>query len=89
MAGAQSPVQRGTPKRRDAERLMWERTMRRLRVSTRLLAAVLLALLVRMLAIGANLLLGLTAVVVAALLLGSLLITSQGRRLEPRRPRRG
>ncbi len=65
--------------------------MRRLRVTVRLLAAVLLALSVRVVVSGINVVIGLTGVVVASLLIDSLLLARQGRRLEPtsRRERSG
>jgi hypothetical protein len=57
--------------------------MRRLGVTTRLLAAVLLAVIARMLIFGPTLTTGLTATVIAALNLASLLLTRYGRRHEP------
>jgi ABC-type transport system involved in cytochrome bd biosynthesis fused ATPase/permease subunit len=65
--------------------------MRRLRVTIRLLAAVLLALAVRVVISGINVVTGLTGALVAGLLIVSLLLARQGRRLEPtsRRERGG
>lgn len=65
--------------------------MRRLRVTVRLLAAALLALSVRVVVSGINVVIGLTGGFVACLLIVSLLLARQGRRLEPtsRRGRSG
>jgi hypothetical protein len=57
--------------------------MRRLRVTVRLLAAVLLTLAVRVIVSGINAVIGLTGGIVAALLVASLVLARQGRRLEP------
>jgi hypothetical protein len=62
---------------------VWEREMRRLGVSTRVLAAVLLALIARILVSGLTLAGGVAAMVCAALTLASLLLTRYGRRHEP------
>jgi hypothetical protein len=65
------------------ERAVWEREMRRLRVSVRLLTAILLALATRSIAAGITPTLGLTGAIVAVLLISSLVLTNHGRRLEP------
>lgn len=70
----------------ELERAVWERVMRRLRVSTRLLSAVLLALVARAIGSGLGFAVELSATIVAFLLLVALLLTRQGRRLEPRVP---
>jgi hypothetical protein len=57
--------------------------MRRLRLTVRLLAAILLALAVRVIVSGMNAVIGLTGGIVATLLVASLVLTRQGRRLEP------
>ena len=57
--------------------------MRRLRVTARLLAAVLLALAIRAIVSGVNAATGLTGLVIAGLLVVTLLLMRQGRRLEP------
>jgi len=64
-------------------RLVWERSMRRLRVSTRLLGAILLALLARMILIGATLMTAMTSAIIAVLVIASVLPTRMGKRLEP------
>jgi hypothetical protein len=69
---------------RGLDRLTWERMMRRLRVTTGLLGAILLALLARMIILGATLLAGLTSAFIAVLVIAALLLTRQGKRLEPR-----
>lgn len=73
------------------KRSTWEQAMRRLRVTVRLLAAVLLALSVRVVVSGINVVIGLTGGIVAGVLVLSLLLARQGRRLEPtsRRERSG
>jgi hypothetical protein len=63
--------------------------MRRLRVTTRILAAVLVALCARGVLAGMNTAIGLTAAMVAALLVVSLILTRQGHRLEPTSRRGG
>ena len=65
------------------KRAVWEREMRRLRVSARVLIAVLLALAVRVVVSGINAVIGFTAAIVAGLLIVSLGLARQGRRLEP------
>jgi Flp pilus assembly protein protease CpaA len=65
------------------DRAAWEREMRRLIVSNRLLSAVLLAVTVRMIVSGLTLASGFTVAIIAVLLLASLLLTRQGHRLEP------
>ncbi len=57
--------------------------MRRLRVTARLLTAVLLALAVRVIVSGINPVIGLTGGILAGLLVVSLVLARQGRRLEP------
>jgi hypothetical protein len=59
---------------------IWGREMRGLRFGTR----VLLALAARVLASGVNFAIGLSGTIVAVLLLASILLTLQGRQLEPR-----
>jgi hypothetical protein len=75
----------------ELKRSAWERAMKRLRMTVRLLAALLLALAVRVAVSGINVVIGLTGGIVAGLLIVSLLLARQGRRLEPtsRRERRG
>jgi hypothetical protein len=80
-----------SPRARDADRIrveryLWERTMRRLRISNWLLAALLIALIVRLLIAGAAIAGVLAATTIAAVLLAMLRLTSQGRRLEPPLP---
>lgn len=65
------------------DRLVWERVMRRLHVTARLLAAVLLALAARMILGGPSLVIDLMTAVTAAILLASLLLIRHGRGLEP------
>ncbi len=65
------------------ERAVWEREMRRLRITVRLLTAILLALAARAIVGGINPTLGLTCAVVAVVLVASLLLTNYGRALEP------
>ena len=65
------------------DRAAWEREMRRLIVSNRVLSAVLVAVTVRMVVSGLTLASGVTVVIVAILLVASLLLTRQGHRLEP------
>lgn len=57
--------------------------MRRLHVTTRLLATVLLALAARAVVLGINAVIGLTGGIVAGLLVVALVLAHQGRRLEP------
>jgi len=64
-------------------RLVWERSMKRLRVSTRLLGAILLALLARMIIVGATLITALTSAIIAVLVIASVLLTRMGKHLEP------
>jgi hypothetical protein len=59
--------------------------MHRLHVSTRLLTVVLLAILAHMVASGASVPVAVTAAIIAGLLIFSLLLTRQGRQLEPPR----
>jgi hypothetical protein len=70
------------------DRAAWEREMRRLIVSNRLLSAVLVAVTVRMIVSGLTLASGFTVAIIAVLLLASLLLTRQGHRLEPPPPPR-
>ena len=72
---------------RELDRLAWERTMKRLRASTRALAAILVALAARMIVFGATALAALVAAILALLTLASVLLTRQGRQLEPSRTR--
>lgn len=65
------------------DRAAWEREMRRLIVSNRVLSAVLVAVTVRMVVSGLTLASGFTVLIVAILLVASLLLTRQGHRLEP------
>ncbi|HEX3519452.1 MAG TPA: hypothetical protein VHT29_10510 [Solirubrobacteraceae bacterium] len=65
------------------ERAAWERVMRRLRVCTAFLGAVLLALAARVVVSGVTFAAALSGVIVLALLVASLLLTRHGRRLEP------
>jgi Flp pilus assembly protein protease CpaA len=65
------------------DRATWEREMRRLIVSNRLLSAVLVAVTVRMVVSGLTFASGFTVAIVAILLVASLLLTRHGHRLEP------
>ncbi len=62
---------------------IWEREMRRLRVSTRLLATALVAVLARIILAGPTAMTGLVAAVFAVLTLASLLLSHYGQRREP------
>ena len=68
------------------ERAVWEREMKRLRLSARLLGAVLVALGVRVVVSGINVTIAVTAGIVTGLLVLCLVFTRQGRRLEPTSP---
>jgi hypothetical protein len=68
------------------DRAVWEREMRRLRSGSRLLLMVLIALGVRVIVAGLTVVIGLTLAIIGVLFLASLLLTRQGRRLEPRDP---
>jgi hypothetical protein len=57
--------------------------MRRLRTCTRLLSAVLVALIARMFIVGLNAAIELAGSVVVPLLIGALLLLRQGRRINP------
>jgi hypothetical protein len=63
---------------------VWEREMRRLRMLVRLLAAVLLALVVRAVLVGVTAAMSLSAVILSVLEIAALILLRQGRRLEPR-----
>lgn len=65
---------------------MWEREMRRLRFTSRLLATVAGALLLRIAVSGLTFATGFSLAIVIALLIGALLLHRQGRRIEPRAP---
>ncbi|MGB9185038.1 MAG: hypothetical protein WCB67_13335 [Solirubrobacteraceae bacterium] len=67
-------------------RATWEREMRRLSIGRRVLFAVLLALAARVIVSGLNFASGVSLAVVAALFVASLVLTRQGRRLEPSQP---
>jgi hypothetical protein len=67
----------------ELEPATWERIMRRLRVLTGVLSAVLLALGVRMIVFGPKVVTAATSAIIAVLLVAALLLTRQGRRLEP------
>jgi hypothetical protein len=83
-AGARGRPSRSQARTRDQlRRSAWEREMRRLRVIVRLLAVVLLALAARMVVSGINAVIGVTGGIVAGLLVAALLLTREGRRLEP------
>jgi hypothetical protein len=60
--------------------------MRRLSIGRRVLLVVLLVLAARVIVSGLNFASGLSLAIVAALFVVSLLLTAQGRRLEPSRP---
>jgi hypothetical protein len=83
---ARSPA-RGDSTRRTLGRADWEQAMNRLRICSRLLTMVLLALVVRALVSGVTPAVGWSAAIIALLLLASLLLTAHGRRLDPDRPR--
>ena len=72
-----------------SERADWQRIMRRLRVSSRVLAAVLAALAARAVLVGPTVAVGVSAAVVAVLLLASLMLSAEGRRLAPSPPADG
>ena len=65
---------------------MWEREMRGLRLSARLLAAVAGALLLRIAISGLTFAIGVGLAIVMMLLIGALVLHRQGRRIEPRSP---
>ena len=67
----------------DATRSVLDHAMRRLGVMARLLAAVLLTLIARMLVSGPTFTSGLTTTVIAFLLIASLLVARSGRQHEP------
>lgn len=67
------------------QRATWEREMRRLSIGRRVLLVVLLAVAARVIASGLNFASGLSLAIVVALFAASLLLTRQGRRLEPSR----
>jgi hypothetical protein len=67
-------------------REMWEREMRRLRISARLLAAATGALVLRLAVSGLTFATGLGLAILVALLIGALLLLRQGRRIEPPSP---
>lgn len=60
--------------------------MRRLRSGSRLLLVVLVAIGIRVTVAGLTFVTGLTLAIIGVLFLASLLLTRQGRRLEPRDP---
>ena len=64
----------------------WELAMHRLRLCNRLLAMVLLALAARALVSGVTPAVGWSTVIIALLLVVSLRLTAQGRKLDPDRP---
>ncbi len=68
------------------QRAIWEREMRRLNIGRRVLLAVLLAVGARVILSGLNVASGLSLTIVAALLLASLRLSRQGRRLESSQP---
>jgi hypothetical protein len=72
--------------RLELERAVWERVMKRLRVSTRVLSLVLIALLIRMTASGPSVAAEVAGAIVAGLLLASVLLTRQGHQIEPPTP---
>jgi hypothetical protein len=72
-----------TPSRINRQHAIWEREMRRLRVTSRVLAAALLAVVARIIIAGLTLTSGLTATVIAALTVASSLLTRHGHRHEP------
>ena len=65
---------------------MWEREMRRLRFSARLLAAVAGALLLRIAVSGLTFATGFGLAIVIVLLIVAVALYRQGRRIEPRSP---
>ena len=71
------------PSKAEVRRALWEREMRRLRLTTWVLAAVLLALIARSLILGLTVAAELSGPIVAGLLLAAVLLTRQGRRIEP------
>ena len=79
-AGAASS---GALSRTELERVVWEREMRRLRVGSRVLVVVLVALIARGIVSGVNPVLAFTAAVIVGLLIACLRLAHQGRELEP------
>ncbi len=80
----QGASRRGRPaqaSRKELDRLEWERAMKRLNVLTRALAAVLLALFVRMVVLGVTVPIALTTSILAVLLIASVLLARRGKRL--------
>jgi hypothetical protein len=78
--------QRSPASRSDLERAIWDREMRRLRMATRLLSAVLLALVARMIISGPRFATELSAAIITLILLATLCLTRRGRRLRPPQP---
>jgi hypothetical protein len=70
------------PSKAEVRRALWEREMRRLRLTTWALAVVLVALIARSLIAGLSVAAELSGPVVA-LLLAAVLLARQGRRIEP------
>jgi hypothetical protein len=70
-------------------RVAWEREMRRLRAGVKVLIAVLVALLARVMVSGVSAALELTGAIIAALLITSLLLIHEGRRISARGRRWG
>jgi hypothetical protein len=60
--------------------------MRRLRVATWVLAAILVALIARMIVSGPKFATELSAAIIALVLIGALRLTRMGRRIQPARP---
>ena len=77
------PAESGAAGSDELRQALWEREMRRQRVSIRVLGAVLVALVVRGIVDGVSTAVGLTGLVVAGLLVVSLILRQQGRRIEP------
>jgi hypothetical protein len=70
--------------RSEAQHPAWEREIKRVRLTARLLAAALLALCIRSLVSGVTFASILTATILAALLLTALLLTRYGQKIEPK-----
>jgi hypothetical protein len=67
----------------ELRRAIWEREMNRLRTGARVLSAVLVALIARVLISGPNFATELSGGIIAVLLLATVLLTRRGHQLEP------
>jgi hypothetical protein len=78
-----TPRSTAAPPPRQLSRAAWEQEMRRLRLSNRLLGIVLLAIVTKGIISGPQLIEFVVGATTALLLLASLALSRQGRRLEP------